>query len=178
MTGWNPLDRAGPTVAGVYNHLLGGRDNFIAGRELAAALTAICPVAADLAKENRAFLARAVTWAAEAGIGQFLDLAAGFPVSPLTHETVRAVRPDARVAYVDTDPVVVAHAKALLTGPGITVHERDLRDADAILGEVDKDGWELAEPACGSARSCISCLRGRPAIRSHGTCPGRRLGRR
>jgi S-adenosyl methyltransferase len=132
MTGRNPLDRAGPSVAGVYNHLLGGRDNFAADRELAAALTAICPIAADLAMENRAFLARAVSWAAQDGIGQYLDCGAGFPVSPVTHETARMVQPDARVAYLDTDPVVTSFAAALLSGPGITALGMELFPVPAV----------------------------------------------
>lgn len=135
---------AGATSAGVYNALLGGKDNYAADRAAAAAAIEVTPLVRDAARANRAFLGRAVTWAARQGIGQFLDLGCGY--SPLTRETARDVTAGALVAYVDTDPVVACHARALEAWPGVTAYQADLRDADAILRECEDDGWDLGEP--------------------------------
>ena len=107
------FDPATPNMARVYSRLLGGKDHFPADRAEADVLLEIYPPLADMVKENRAFLAEAVTWAAGQGIGQFLDLGAGLPAVPAVHQTARAVLPGARVAYVDTDPMVLSHARAV-----------------------------------------------------------------
>jgi hypothetical protein len=96
-------------------------------------LLGIYPPLADMVQENRAFIAEAVTWAANEGIGQFLDLGAGLPATPAVHQTAQTILPDARVAYVDADPMVLAHARALLAGPGLAAVEADLRDPAAVL---------------------------------------------
>src|SRR5712692_6394544 len=89
-----------------------------------------------MVRENRAFITQAVTWAARQGIGQFTDLGAGLPASPAVHQTARAVNPSARVAYVDTDPVVLAHARALLaTSDEVAAVAADLRDPAAVLAD-------------------------------------------
>ena len=77
----------------------------------------IYPPLAEMVQENRAFIAEAVTWAAGQRIGQFLDLGAGLPAPPAVHQTAQAVLPAAQVAYVDLDPIVLSHARALLAGP-------------------------------------------------------------
>ena len=123
------FDATVANMARVYDCWLGGKDHFGADRAEAGRLLRLYPPLAAMARENRAFLARVVTWAAGQGIGQFLDLGAGLPTVQNTHQVARAVNPAARVAYVDLDPVVLAHARALLaTGDGVTAVAADLRD--------------------------------------------------
>jgi hypothetical protein len=106
-----------PNVARIYDRLLGGKDNFAADRQAAAKLLEAVPGAAVAARENRAFLGRAVRFLAEeAGICQFLDIGAGLPTARAVHEIVRGAVPMPRVVYADHDPVVVRHAEALLGG--------------------------------------------------------------
>jgi hypothetical protein len=123
--------------ARMYDYYLGGKNNFPADREAAERMIASSPGMRDGARQNRAFLGRAVRWlAAEAGITQFLDVGTGIPTQGNTHEVAQAVNPDARVAYVDNDPIVIAHARALLSGQGrglVTVADADLREPDALL---------------------------------------------
>jgi O-methyltransferase involved in polyketide biosynthesis len=128
------LDTSKPNIARVYDYWLGGKDNFAADRELAEHMAAIYPPGVQLCRDNRVFVSRAVTWAAEQGIGQFLDLGAGLPTSPSVHDAVREVIPQARVCYVDNDPVVVVHAEALLTkSDGLVAVCADLSDPDAVF---------------------------------------------
>jgi hypothetical protein len=102
--------------ARVYDYWLGGKDNFPADRALAEHITEAIPTMRTMAAANRAFLSRAVRYLAdEAGIRQFLDIGTGIPTSPNVHEVAQAVTPDSRVVYVDNDPIVLAHARALLT---------------------------------------------------------------
>lgn len=123
--------------ARVYDYWLGGKDNFPADRELAERVIAVLPTITRSARANRAFLVRAVRFlAAEAGIRQFLDIGTGIPTSPNVHEVARGVAPAARVVYVDNDPIVLVHARALLTShpEGKTDYiDADLRDPDKIL---------------------------------------------
>jgi hypothetical protein len=128
------LDPSKPNIARVYDFWLGGKDNFAADRDLAATLLEIDPGIPKQVRENRAFLTSATARAAADGVTQFLDLGAGLPSHPAVHEAVREVNPDARVAYVDNDPVVVAHAAALLAnGPGLVAARGDVADPDAVL---------------------------------------------
>jgi O-methyltransferase involved in polyketide biosynthesis len=103
-----------------------------------------------MVRENRAFVAQAVTWAARQGIGQFIDLGAGLPASPAVHQTARAVLPSARVAYVDTDHVVLSHARALLaTGDGVAAVAVDLTDPAAVAAHPElRAVIDLREPVC------------------------------
>jgi hypothetical protein len=102
--------------ARVYDYWLGGKDNFPADRALAEHIMEAIPTMRTMAAANRAFLSRAVRYLAEeAGIRQFLDIGTGIPTSPNVHEVAQAVAPDSRVVYVDNDPIVLAHARALLT---------------------------------------------------------------
>src|SRR5512138_811395 len=99
-----------------YNYWLGGKDNFAADRESGDLLAKSYPAARIAARANRAFLRRAVRHlAADAGIRQFLDIGTGLPTADNTHEVAQRVAPDARIVYVDNDPMVMAHARALLT---------------------------------------------------------------
>jgi S-adenosyl methyltransferase len=132
------LDTSVPNMARIYNYWLGGKDHFAADRAEAERLVALYPPLPALARENRAFLIEAVGWAARQGIGQFVDLGAGLPASPSVHQAARAVLPAARVAYVDIDPVVLSHARALLaTVDGVAAVDADLRDPAAVLGHQD-----------------------------------------
>jgi O-methyltransferase involved in polyketide biosynthesis len=132
------IDATVATAARMYDYWLGGHDNFAADRVAALKLTERVPQVPEMARANRAFLGRAVRFlAGEAGIRQFLDLGTGLPTRGNVHEVAQAVAPDARVVYVDNDPMVLAHARALKTGAGTAVIHADLRDADAILGHPE-----------------------------------------
>jgi hypothetical protein len=121
----------------MYDFLLGGKDNFAADREAIAALLQSVPNARTGARENRAFLGRAVRYlAAEAGIRQFLDIGTGLPTASNVHEVAQSIAPECRVVYVDNDPIVLAHARALLTSDpaGKTAYiDADLHDPATIL---------------------------------------------
>ncbi|MBO0776012.1 MAG: SAM-dependent methyltransferase [Actinobacteria bacterium] len=123
--------------ARVYNYWLGGKDNFAADREAAERAIAANPGIVTDVRANRAFLARVVRFlAGECGIRQFLDIGTGLPTASNTHEVAQATAPDARIVYVDNDPIVLAHARALLTSSpeGATAYlDADLRDTPAIL---------------------------------------------
>jgi SAM-dependent methyltransferase len=122
-----------------YNYWLGGKDNFAVDRESGELIAAAFPTVRTMAVENRGFLRRAVTFlAAEAGIRQFLDIGTGLPTADNTHEVAQRIAPDARIVYVDNDPLVLAHARALLTSSrrGRTQYlEADLRDPEKILAD-------------------------------------------
>jgi hypothetical protein len=123
--------------ARVYDYWLGGKDNFAADREAAERVLAVTPGLRERVRANRAFLARAVRYlAAEAGIRQFLDIGTGIPAANNTHEVAQAVAPDSRIVYVDNDPIVLTHARALLaSGPrGATQYvDGDIRNPAPIL---------------------------------------------
>ncbi len=132
------FDASVPNMARVYDYWLGGKDHYAADREEAERLLRIYPPLCDLVRENREFLVRAITWTAGRGIDQFLDLGAGLPTVQNTHEVARAVNPAARVAYIDTDPVVLSHARALLaTNDGVVAVSADLRDPSAVLADPE-----------------------------------------
>src|SRR3984957_15827051 len=122
--------------ARIYNYWLGGKDNFAADREAAELAIAANPGILSDVRANREFLARAVRYlASECGIRQFLDIGTGLPTASNTHEVAQAVAPDSRIAYVDNDPIVLTHARALLTSTpeGATAYiDADLRDTPAI----------------------------------------------
>jgi SAM-dependent methyltransferase len=128
-------------VARVYNYWLGGKDNFAADRAAGDAAIAAFPAIGLSARSNRALLARAVRFLAdEAGIRQFLDIGTGIPSADNTHEVAQQLVPESRVVYVDNDPIVLAHARALLASrpEGATDYvDADLRDPRRILGAAD-----------------------------------------
>jgi S-adenosyl methyltransferase len=131
------VDTSVPHIARIYDYWLGGKNNFAADREAAERVIAAMPGIMPSVRANRAFLARAVTYlAGEAGIRQFLDIGTGIPSANNTHEVAQRFAPDSRVVYVDNDPIVLAHARALLTstGPGATAYiDADLKDTAKIL---------------------------------------------
>ena len=130
--------------------LAGGRNNFSADRELAGRLLEICPSLRGAVRENRAFIARAVTWAAGQGKRQFADLGTGMPVRPSAGDAARAVIPGARTAYIDHDPLVTIHAGALLADDeGTAAADADLADPAAVLAHPDvRAVIDPAEPVC------------------------------
>lgn len=125
-----------PKIARVYDYWLGGKDHYAADRAEAERLIAVYPHLAVLARQSRLFLARSVEWLAEQRVRQFLDLGCGLPTGENTHEIAQIIDPGCRVAYVDNDPVVMAYARALLCGPGVTAIRGDVAQPDAILAEV------------------------------------------
>jgi len=150
MTGTVPGDSAHDTApvldtsvahsARVYDYWLGGKDNFAADRIAAERVIEVRPQIRTDVRANRAFLGRAVRYlAAEAGIRQFLDIGTGLPSADNTHEVAQSVAPDSRVVYVDNDPIVLVHARALLTGTaeGVTAYlDADLHDPETILAQA------------------------------------------
>jgi len=145
-----PFDPTKPNIARVWDYWLGGKDNFAADRELAEKMLAIHPVSAEMARENRQFLGRAVGYVARKGVGQFIDIGAGLPTALNTHDIARQVDSTARVAYVDNDPVVISHARALLaSGPGVIAVPGDLRKPDSLLADPGLTNLiDLAQPTC------------------------------
>jgi O-methyltransferase involved in polyketide biosynthesis len=130
--------------------MLGGKDHFAADRNAAEQIVRALPDAARVARANRVFLAAAVRHVASQGIAQYVDIGAGLPTSPNVHECAREAVPDARVTYVDNDPVVACHAAALLaTDDHVTVVRGDVREYDAILSALELGGTiDLSEPVC------------------------------
>jgi hypothetical protein len=110
------VDTQRANTARVYDYWLGGSHNFLADQDAGRAIAAVEPSMRAIARANRAFLGRAVRFLAAAGIRQFLDLGSGIPTQGNVHEIAQQADPAARVAYVDIDPVAVAHSKALLEG--------------------------------------------------------------
>jgi hypothetical protein len=123
-----------------YDYWLGGKDNFAADRESGDAIAAAFPTVRTAVIENRRFLRRAVAFLArDAGIRQFLDIGTGIPTSPNVHEIAQRIAPESRVVYVDNDPIVLAHARALLASSpeGATAYiDADLREPDAIINDA------------------------------------------
>ncbi|WP_440103504.1 SAM-dependent methyltransferase [Streptosporangium sp. H16] len=139
-----PGARIDPTIphpARIYDYLLGGKDHFAADREAAEQLAALSPGTREGVRAHRAFLGRAVRHLAEdAEITQFLDIGTGIPTQGNTHEIAQQINPAARVAYVDNDPIVLVHGRALLASSEegmTTVIEADLRDPDRILSHPE-----------------------------------------
>jgi len=132
------LNTSVPHSARIYDYILGGKDNFEADRVAAAAIMEATPDIPVSMRANRQFMVRAAHYlAAEGGIRQFLDVGTGLPTSPNLHEVVQAVAPESHVVYVDNDPIVLVHARALLTSApqGMTSYvDADLHDVPSILG--------------------------------------------
>ncbi|MEU9782733.1 SAM-dependent methyltransferase [Streptomyces phaeochromogenes] len=132
------IDTSRPHPARIYDYLLGGKDNYEVDRRAGDALAAVAPEVRIGLRANRAFLRRAVRYVVGSGVRQILDIGTGLPTSPNVHEIAREVTPDVRVAHVDNDPIVSAHAGALLSGSGVnSVVLADLRDPRAIVDHPD-----------------------------------------
>jgi SAM-dependent methyltransferase len=147
---WAPahVDIERPNAARLYDYYLGGAHNFAVDRELAERALTVLPHGRQMAQQNRAFLRRAVRHLAAAGVRQFLDIGAGIPTRGNTHEVAREVASDARVVYVDFDPVAVAHSQAILAGNSqARVIAEDLRQPEQILAHHDLLGLlDLDQP--------------------------------
>ena len=126
-----------PHPARVYDYMLGGKDNFAADREMAVRGLQLVPEMLDSSRGNREFLVRAVAFLRDEGIRQFLDIGTGLPISPNTHEVAQQGHPDARVVYVDNDPVVFMRAEALMADHATaSVVRSDLRDVEEVLARA------------------------------------------
>ncbi|GAA4601878.1 hypothetical protein BJY16_004054 [Actinoplanes octamycinicus] len=143
------LDTSVPQTARIWNYLLGGKDNFEVDRAVGDQITASLPHFGTHARLSRRYLVRAVRYlAGEAGITQFLDIGTGLPTADNTHEVAQATNPAARIVYVDHDPLVLAHARALLTSTeqGATAYvDADLRDPEQILKRA-RETLDLDQP--------------------------------
>ncbi|GII95392.1 SAM-dependent methyltransferase [Sinosporangium siamense] len=131
------FDPATPSEARIYDYLLGGKDNFAADRELARAVLDIAPELPLMCREGRRCVERVVTFLAMTGITQFIDLGCGLPTPRRNvHDFARKIVPDARVAYVDIDPMVIVHGRALLEDGGPTAMVKaDAREPDLVLDD-------------------------------------------
>jgi hypothetical protein len=128
------IDTSRPHPARMYDYFLGGKDNYEVDRAAAARVIEAAPEVRVSVRANRAFMRRAVRFLADNGVRQIIDIGTGLPTSPNVHEVAQSADPGVRVAYVDNDPIVRAHAGALLTGVGNTrIVLGDLRDPQAIL---------------------------------------------
>lgn len=143
------IDTSVPHSARVWNYWLGGKDNFAADREVGDMVAATYPGITSAARKVRAFLGRTVTYlAGDAGVRQFLDIGSGLPTADNTHEVAQRVTPESRVVYVDNDPLVLVHARALLTSTpeGATRYiEADLTEPDQIL-QAARETLDFNEP--------------------------------
>ena len=148
-TAQSGVDTTVPHSARIWNYWLGGKDNFVVDRAAGDAWAATFPSVRDIARASRSFLIRSITYlAADAGIRQFLDVGTGLPTADNTHQVAQRVAPQARIVYVDNDPLVLAHARALLTSTpeGATAYiHADLRDPDKILAEA-ADTLDFTQP--------------------------------
>jgi hypothetical protein len=142
------VNSAIPNVARIYDYFLGGKDNYAADRAAAAKIAEAAPDVVRRTRENRAFLGRAVHFLADAGVRQFLDIGTGLPTQDNVHQVAQRLIPDARVAYVDNDLVVLTHARALLaTDPRTIVIEADMREPAKILHHVTANEFiDLDQP--------------------------------
>jgi O-methyltransferase involved in polyketide biosynthesis len=143
------FDPKKPSDARVYDLLTGGKDNFESDRAVLRRLAEICPDLTQFMSANKDFVERAVTYAAARGVAQFVDLGAGFPRPPATHEAARAVLPVARVVYVDDDPQVLRHLTAWYAhnDDGVEVVNADVADHGTVLAAV-RYVFDLTRPCC------------------------------
>ncbi|MFC7217647.1 SAM-dependent methyltransferase [Streptomyces polyrhachis] len=146
----SPIDPATPHAARIWNYWMGGQDNYPADREAGDAVAEVYPDIVTMAVQSRRFLVRVVRHlAGEAGIRQFLDIGTGLPTMQNTHEVAQGIAPDSRVVYVDNDPLVLAHAEALLravTPEGVTTYvHADYHDPEFIVAEAART-LDLSRP--------------------------------
>ncbi|MFB7597813.1 SAM-dependent methyltransferase [Streptomyces sp. NPDC056160] len=143
------IDTSVPHSARIWNYWLGGKDNYPVDEEAGDAYTAVFPGIVTIARSSRAFLRRNITHlVAEAGIRQFLDVGTGLPTADNTHEVAQRIAPEARIVYVDNDPMILAHARALLysTAEGATAYiDADVLDTERIL-EAAAQTLDLTRP--------------------------------
>jgi SAM-dependent methyltransferase len=142
------LDISTPSLARAWDYLLGGGASFAADRSLAQRLEALHPGMRESLLSSRTYAAGSVTRAARAGVAQYLDLGSGLPTRPSTHAAARALLPGARVVYVDRDPAVIEHGRALVPA-GVRYVQGDLAEPEAILASGDLTGvTDFSRPVC------------------------------
>jgi hypothetical protein len=155
------FDTGIPHIARVYNYWLGGKDNYASDRELAERFIQADPQAIAGVRSNRAFLGRAVEYlTAQVGLRQFLDVGTGIPTADNTHEVAQQHAPDSRIVYVDNDPIVLAHARALLTSDpaGATDYiDADARDTATILTQAART-LDFAKPVAVILVGLLHCI--------------------
>lgn len=144
------VDPNRPSAARIYDHFLGGTHNFAVDREVAERAFALVPDLPQVARDNRAFLRRAVRFAASRGVRQFIDIGSGIPTQGNVHEAALAADPGARVVYVDVDPTAVIHSRQILgDDPRTVVLQADLHQADSILGDPSVRALvDFGQPVC------------------------------
>ena len=165
-------DFSRPSAPRVYDFLLGGKDNFEADRALAGELEAASPGLRKLARVNRSFVLVAARWCgAVLGTGQFLDLGCGLPVTPAVHDAAREGKEGSVVAYVDRDPIVLSHVRAMCRGEGLAVAEGDAADPAAVLGDEAVRGLiDFGRPVCiilGGTLSAMDAETARQAVKGY-----------
>ena len=161
MTGQDPtaveIDTSKPHPARMYDWYLGGKDNYPVDEEMGRQMLALEPRVPVMARVNRAFMHRATRWLAQQGVRQFLDIGTGIPTEPNLHQVAQQIAPESRVVYCDNDPIVLAHAAALLrsTPQGATEYlQVDVCDPDAIIAGA-REVLDLGQPV---ALSLIALL--------------------
>ncbi len=153
-----PIDARVAHIARVYDYWLGGKDNFAVDRQVGDMMREDTPEVVEGVLGNRAFLARTVRYLArECGIRQFLDIGTGLPAADNTHEVAQAVAPDTRVVYVDNDPIVLTHARALLTGGATAFLDADLRDTGRVLREA-AETLDMTKPVGVMMIAVLHCI--------------------
>ena len=153
------FDTRVPHIARIYDYWLGGKDNYAADREAAELAMAATPTIAPGVQANRRFLGRAVRYMTTAGIRQFVDVGTGIPTANNTHEVAQSVAPDSRVVYVDNAPIVLSHARALLTstaGPTAYI-DADARDTAKILAEAART-LDFSQPVGVMLIAILHCI--------------------
>ncbi|TJZ56851.1 SAM-dependent methyltransferase [Streptomyces piniterrae] len=155
------VDVSIPSVARMYDYYLGGKDNYAVDREACEELNKVVPSTKVLAINNRRFLQRVVRWLAqEQGIRQFIDHGSGLPTQDNVHQVAQRVDPQARVVYVDNDPIVLAHGRALLEENDHTaVIQADMRDTEGIFGSPEVERLiDFKEPVAALFVSVLHCI--------------------
>lgn len=155
------VDVSVPSVARMYDYYLGGKDNYAVDREACEELNKVVPSTQVLAINNRRFLRRVVRWLAEEqGIRQFIDHGSGLPTQDNVHEVAQRVDPDSRVVYVDSDPIVLAHGRALLEeNENTAVIQADMRDTAGIMGHPDVERLiDFDQPVAALFVSVLHCI--------------------
>lgn len=164
------IDVRNPNAARMYDYALGGKDNYQADRDAVGKIIKTDPQAVELAWQNRAFLSRAVRHVAYEGVTQFIDVGSGLPTAMNTHQIADEVIDDIHVLYVDNDPVVCAHARALVTdNTTVRIAQADLREPDGILldDELVRNTFiDFSQPVCLILAAILHFIPGEEAYRS------------
>ena len=160
----DPIGVRYPNTARIWNYQLGGKDNFAVDRDASDAANAMVrglgvPAGADSAVESRHLLQRMVDYMVGQGVRQFLDLGSGLPNMANTHQIAHRVAPEARIVYVDIDPMVSSHAAALMAGPNVVTLRADLREPEQVLGDAKvRELFDFGQPVGIMFMCVLHCL--------------------